>query len=79
MNLTLPSFYIGQTANPPSKRFEQHKRGYKANKYVKLFGMRLCPEISDRFNPIETREKAEQLEKSLGKKMRNQGYGVWWN
>jgi hypothetical protein len=31
--------YVGQTARTPEERFEQHKEGYKSNKYTKKYGL----------------------------------------
>ncbi|MFA5811020.1 MAG: GIY-YIG nuclease family protein [bacterium] len=71
--------YVGQTATTPEQRFEQHKKGYKANKYARCFGLRLRPELYERYNPIATREKAEEMEAWLAHRLRNRGYAVWYN
>ena len=31
--------YVGQSSRKPSLRFEQHKEGYKSNKYAKYYGI----------------------------------------
>ena len=33
--------YVGQSARKPEIRFEQHKEGYKANYFAKLYGIKL--------------------------------------
>ena len=71
--------YIGQTAKNPELRFEQHKEGYKSNKYAKYYGVRLRPDIYDKYNPIPSRKDAEHLEEYLGKELREKGIGVWLN
>ena len=71
--------YIGQTAKNPELRFEQHKEGYKSNKYAKYYGVRLRPDIYDKYNPIPSRKDAEHLEEYLGKELREKGIGVWSN
>ena len=71
--------YVGQTARTPEERFEQHKRGHKANRYAKKYGRRLRPDLYDRYNPISTREKAEAMEARLASKLRVRGYTVWYN
>jgi len=71
--------YIGQTAKNPELRFEQHKEGYKSNKYAKYYGVRLRPDIYDKYNPIPSRKDAEYLEEYLGKELRAKGIGVWFN
>tara|TARA_Y100000590_G_scaffold367223_1_gene427120 strand:+ start:160 stop:480 length:321 start_codon:yes stop_codon:yes gene_type:complete len=72
-------FYIGQSIRTPELRFEQHKEGYKANKYAKKFGLRLRPELYEKYNPIPTRKDAEEIETMLGKKLRKKGVGIWFN
>ena len=71
--------YIGQTAKNPELRFEQHKEGYKSNKYAKYYGVKLRPDIYNKYNPIPTRKDAEQLEEYLSKELRGKGIGVWFN
>ena len=71
--------YIGQTAKNPKLRFEQHKEGYKSNRYAKYYGVKLRPDIYDKYNPIPTRKDAEQLEEYLSKELRGKGIGVWFN
>ena len=71
--------YVGQTTRKPSLRFEQHKEGYKSNKYAKYYGLKLRPDLYEKYNPIPTRKDAEEIEEMLGEQLRNQGYGVWFN
>ena len=71
--------YIGQTAKKPEIRFEQHKEGYKSNKYAKYYGVKLRPDIYNKYNPIPTRKDAEQLEEYLSNELRGKGIGVWFN
>ena len=71
--------YVGQTTRKPSLRFEQHKEGYKSNKYAKYYGLKLRPDLYEKYNPIPTRKDAEEIEEMLGEELRNQGYGVWFN
>ena len=37
--------YVGQSYRKPEIRFEQHKEGYKSNKFAKEFGLKLRPDI----------------------------------
>lgn len=71
--------YVGQTAKTPQERYEQHKRGHKANKYTKKYGHKLRPELYEKYNPIPTREKAEAMEERLAHRLRTRGYAVWYN
>jgi len=71
--------YVGQSYRDPQIRFEQHKEGYKSNKYAKLYGLRLMPDLYEKYNPIPTRKDAEQIEEMLGNELRKRGIGVWFN
>ena len=71
--------YVGQSSKKPSLRFEQHKEGYKSNKYAKIYGIRLRPDLYEKYNPIPTRKDAEEIEEILGKELRKKGIGVWFN
>ena len=62
-------FYVGQSTRPPELRFEQHKEGYKSNKYAKYYGKKLRPDIYKKYNPIPTRDDALSIETYLGKKL----------
>jgi len=71
--------YVGQSTRKPAIRFEQHKEGYKSNKYAKRFGLKLRPDLYEKYNPIPTRKDAEEIEAMLGKDLRNRGFAVWFN
>jgi hypothetical protein len=79
VNMGLPCFYVGQSCHPPETRFWQHKKGYKGNRFVKVFGLGLCPRFYERFNPIGTRKEAEIIEARLTESLRIKGHGVWSN
>lgn len=72
-------FYVGQTAKSPEERFTQHRKGIKSNRYVRAFGVRLRPDLFERYNPLRTREEAEAMERRLAEKFRVRGYAVWFN
>ena len=46
-------FYVGQTSRRPSLRFEQHKEGYKSNKYARIYGIQLRYDLFEKYNPIQ--------------------------
>ena len=79
MNQKLVCFYVGQTCHNPETRFKQHKEGYKANRFVKKYGLRLSWRKFKKYNPIKTRKEAELIEQKLTKKLRAKGHGVWSN
>tara|TARA_B100000575_G_scaffold175931_1_gene141067 strand:- start:169 stop:489 length:321 start_codon:yes stop_codon:yes gene_type:complete len=72
-------FYVGQSTRSPELRFEQHKEGYKSNKYAKYYGKKLRPDIYKKYNPIPSRGDALSIEAYLGKKLREKGAAVWFN
>ena len=74
-----PCVYVGQSSRKPEVRFEQHKEGYKSNRYAKKFGLKLRPDLYEKYNPIPTRKDAEAIEAMVGYNLRKQGYGVWFN
>ena len=74
-----PCVYVGQSSKKPNIRFEQHKEGYKSNTYAKQFGLKLRPDLYEKYNPIPTRKDAEEIEEMLGKILLKQGYAVWFN
>ena len=71
--------YVGQSSRKPELRFEQHKEGYKSNNYAKVYGIRLRPDLYEKYNPIPSRKDAEEIEEMLGKELRKKGVGVWYN
>ena len=42
--------YVGQSIRKPELRFEQHKEGYKANSYAKVYGLRLRKDFYEKYN-----------------------------
>lgn len=63
-------FYVSQSVHKPEIRFEQHKRGYKSNGFVRRYGLWLRPSKYKKYNPIKTRKEAEIIEQKLTKKLR---------
>ena len=71
--------YVGQSSRTPQMRFEQHKEGYKANYFAKIYGIRLIPDLYEKYNPIPTRKDAENIEIMLGEALRKKQIGVGFN
>jgi hypothetical protein len=71
-----PVVYVGQSAHPPEIRFEQHRNGVHASRWVRRYGVRLRPRLFARYNPLPTRPAAEQLEARLAARLRQKGYRV---
>jgi hypothetical protein len=71
-----PCVYVGMTGLDPDTRFDKHKAGIKANRYVRQFGLRLLPELYEAYNPMPY-EGARDMEVELAIALRETGYGVW--
>lgn len=77
MNPGAACFYVGSSFRKPTLRFDQHKEGYKANRYAREFGLRLRPDLFEAYNPIPSRADALELEVYLADRLRKKGFGVW--
>jgi hypothetical protein len=64
--------YVGETSLDPDLRFDQHKTGYKASRYVNRFGVCLLPQLFEHFNPLR-RWEAVELEPALAVAFRHAG------
>ena len=64
--------YVGESSRDPDLRFDQHKAGYKASRWVKRFGVRLVPELVEHLNPLMHAE-AIDLEAALADAFRRAG------
>ena len=72
-----PCVYVGSSVQPPDQRFDQHKEGYRGNRFVRRFGARLRPDVFERYNPVPTRADALEIEEYLAGRLREEGWGVW--
>ena len=66
------AYYVGSTGKPIDKRFGDHKKGYKHNKYVKEFGKHV-ELVSEHTTWAEAHKKEIEAAMSL----RKQGKGVF--
>lgn len=71
-----PFVYVGMTGLDPDLRFDRHKAGVQANTLVRDWGLRLLPQLYERYNPMRY-EDARRMEVELGIALRAAGYGVW--
>ena len=71
-------FYVGMTGLDPDDRFDNHKRGHKANRYAKKYGLQLRPELYEKYNPM-TFQEAQKRESNLAEELRSKGHAVWQN
>jgi len=68
--------YVGMTGLSPEVRFANHKRGYKAARVVKKYGVRLLPELYEHMNPMSW-ENAARMEVLYAQQLRRRGYTVY--
>ena len=73
-----PCVYVGSTYLTPEERFQQHLDGYKANRYVQEYGVRLLPRLYRSLQGFKTRELAEEAEAKRAESLRKRGYAVWY-
>jgi len=68
--------YVGMTGLDPDLRFDRHKAGIQANRYVRDFGLRLVPRLYEVYNPMPY-DAARDMEVELAIGLREAGYAVW--
>jgi hypothetical protein len=71
-----PLVYVGMTGLDPDLRFDRHKAGIRANRFVREYGLRLLPALYEVYNPMPY-EAAREMEVELAIGLREAGYGVW--
>ena len=71
-----PFVYVGMTGIDPDVRFDKHKAGIQANRYVQHYGLRLLPGLYEVYNPMPY-DGAKEMEVELAIGLREAGYGVW--
>ena len=74
--LGMPFVYVGMTGLDPDLRFDRHKAGIQANRYVRDYGLRLLPKLYAMYNPMPYHGACE-MEVELGIALREKGWGVW--
>lgn len=75
-DVTKPCVYVGMTGLTPEKRFENHRKAIKSNRYAHDYGLRLLPRLYAVYNPMPYRA-AQDMEIELAIGLREEGYGVW--
>ena len=71
-----PCVYVGMTGLDPDLRFDKHKAGIQANRFVKQYGVRLLPGLYELYNPM-LYDDALNMEVELAIDFREAGFGVW--
>ncbi len=75
-DITRPCVYVGMTGLSPDLRFDKHKAGIQAGRYVQEYGLHLLPHLYEAYNPMPY-EAAREMEVELAIGLREEGYGVW--
>src|SRR5258708_26843544 len=70
-----PCVYVGMTGLSPDERFDKHKAGIKSNRFVRLYGRRLLPELYEIYNPMPY-AGAREMEVAMATGLRDQGHDV---
>lgn len=71
-----PCVYVGMTGLDPDVRFDKHKAGIQANRFVQHYGLHLLPDLYEAFNPM-TYDEAVDKEIDIAIDLRSAGFGVW--
>ena len=71
-----PCVYVGMTGLNPDVRFDKHKAGIQANRFVLQYGLHLLPDLYEGFNPMGY-DDAVDREIEIGIDLRSAGFGVW--
>ena len=74
--LGMPFVYVGMTGLDPDLRFDRHKAGIQANRFVFRYGERLVPALYEVYNPMPY-DAARDMEVELAIALRQDGHGVW--
>ena len=71
-----PLVYVGMTGLDPDTRFDRHKAGFQANRFVQRYGLKLLPQLYEVYHPMPY-EAAREMEVELAIGLREAGYAVW--
>jgi predicted GIY-YIG superfamily endonuclease len=70
------ALYVGMTGLTPAQRYDNHKKGIRAARVVRKYGVRLAPEFYEHI-PAMTWANAVKKEKSWAEELRANGYVVF--
>jgi hypothetical protein len=71
-----PCVYVGMTGLDPDVRFDKHKAGIQANRFVTQYGLRLLPDCTRASTPWAMKRRVDR-EIEIGIDLRSAGFGVW--
>lgn len=67
--------YVGSTGRTPDERYLNHKRGHKASKWARKYGVGLLPALYRHLNPMDY-EEAIRIEVALAEALATTGIRV---
>ena len=70
-----PCVYVGMSSRSAAVRFYNHKRGHKASRWVRRYGIRLLPDFHEMLDRLSY-EEAEEEEGKLAAYLREGGWTV---
>ena len=69
-----PFVYVGMTGLDPDLRFDKHKAGIQANRFVFKYGLRLLPALYEVYNPMPYEAAREMEVECAGRPARRKGW-----
>lgn len=73
-----PCYYVGSSIYPPPVRFQKHKEGVKASRWVRDFGLWVAARKC-RVLELEGPDEPARSERCHAEQLRRRGYGIWQN
>jgi hypothetical protein len=73
---TVGAVYVGETGLDPPVRFEQHKAGIKASRWVRRFGVALRPDLVGDAPVLRNSAEARTYERYLARRLEHEGWTV---
>ena len=70
--LSKPLVHVGMMGLDPDLRFDRHKAGVQANRFVLEYGLRLLPQLYEVYNPMPY-DAAREMEVELAIGLREAG------
>ena len=70
----IPWVYVGSSARPPERRFEQHLDGYKSSGLAKRFAVRLRPDLYEDLPAFPGSRTAARAERERARELADCGF-----
>lgn len=73
-----PCYYVDSSVYPPAVRFEKHKSGVRASRWVRDFGLHVAARKC-RHVELAGPDQPARAEREYAERLRAKGYGIWQN